>query len=583
MKKNKLKDFFISNKFIIIILLLVAILYSIFLFHDTLSPDEAVVLWYSVSTNPYPAERPLLPIIISFFDFFLPNEVAGRIVVFLFSLLGIFFIYLLGKEIKNDLIGFLAAVFLSLNPWYWMMSNRILQDVPLTTITIITCYFLFKYLKYNNKSNLILSLVFLIISFFMKEMAVVLVPFVLFFLLFGVIKNNNLNNWYKKINISFIFLFGISFVIFVILFLGKKFIMKYVFYFLSYSMPSFFLALINNIHDLIELMFGYVPHFLLIVLYLFLFMFLLVLIYSFIKSRDKLFYLFLIFWFLIIFVFRIFFGGDIIRYLLPLLPAMIFLVLLSFSDFISLLIDSKKKYFKYMKINMKKIVIIIIFLFVMFYLIIGFKVGFMSSFNKPGFKEAGTWLSDNVNKDNSIIYASSLKQVRYYSGIDYINNGGSIYSQESYDSVGLPIDVETLIFREPNKSSYLVVDFREKLQANWVYHINVSTSERFSDMDFKLVYVVFKDQPFYIQPPNQDRNEFLSYFNITPYELTSNGSEIYFPGAETYTYNFDDGEFIESIGFERADSLLDYVEFMLTKPTYLKQPVVLIFKREASN
>jgi len=348
-------------------------------------------------------------------------------------------------------------------------------------------------------------------------------------------------------------------------------------------MPSFFLALINNIHDLIELMFGYVPHFLLIVLYLFLFMFLLVLIYSFIKSRDKLFYLFLIFWFLIIFVFRIFFGGDIIRYLLPLLPAMIFLVLLSFSDFISLLIDSKKKYFKYMKINMKKIVIIIIFLFVMFYLIIGFKVGFMSSFNKPGFKEAGTWLSDNVNKDNSIIYASSLKQVRYYSGIDYINNGGSIYSQESYDSVGLPIDVETLIFREPNKSSYLVVDFREKLQANWVYHINVSTSERFSDMDFKLVYVVFKDQPFYIQPPNQDRNEFLSYFNITPYELTSNGSEIYFPGAETYTYNFDDGEFIESIGFERADSLLDYVEFMLTKPTYLKQPVVLIFKREASN
>ena len=173
MIKEKLKKLVLSNILIILILVFAIVLYTHFMLHNTLSPDEALYAWNAMQLYEEPflifseqiwQDASLFYVTVGIFDVFLPQEFAARLVPVLFALFGIFMIYLLGNELKNKNMGLLAALFLTLNPWYWMMSNRILLDVPLTAMIILNCYFLVKFCKsYENKFLFLSGISFILV------------------------------------------------------------------------------------------------------------------------------------------------------------------------------------------------------------------------------------------------------------------------------------------------------------------------------------------------------------------------------------------------------------------------------------
>lgn len=571
MKKTKSSNFLRSNKGIIRILILGLILYSMYLFHDTLSPDEALYTWNSLQLNEDPSlitsgqlwkDQPILIYgIISLFDIFMPNLIAARIVMFLFGLLGIYLIYLLGNELRSKELGLLSALFLLINPWYWMMTNRVLMDIPLTVFIMLTLLFLIRYIKSAKLSFFIYSILFLIFALLTKYAALMIIPLMILLLIFTRIKDR------KRLFTS---IGGILLVVVLTLIFANNVIGNYYSRISLSTLTNNFLIVLNNIY---ELLFGYVPSGLLFLFYIISLITIVFAIYEIITPDQRPNYLFLLLWIFSVFGFRVFFGSDIVRYLLPLLPALILFVVYVIFDSCTIL--QRRYKIEISKFTMKTTVLIIFLLF----LVVGNKISYMASYNDPGFKEAGEWLKENIEEED-IIYAGSLRQIRYYSGFDYTTNGGIVYSYGQNSIKSIPKKISKIPTNHFNKTIYLQIDFRDEFQSEWIYPQNITKAYNIKNLSFELEAVVYKEMPFFVMPPNTDRNKFLEYFNVTPYEVVSNKSNVYISGAGEYTYNYDDGEYIESIGFEKADSVLDYVEFMFRKQTYLRQPVVLIFKRE---
>ena len=75
---------------------------------------------------------------------------AGRLIVGLFSSLGIFLTYLLGKKLFNEKIGFWAAVLLFINPLYFTQGSLYHLEIMVTVffLLILYCYFCEKWIWY---------------------------------------------------------------------------------------------------------------------------------------------------------------------------------------------------------------------------------------------------------------------------------------------------------------------------------------------------------------------------------------------------------------------------------------------------
>src|SRR3989344_7373294 len=138
MKGDKIIKFF-KNKYnvaLIVILILAIYIRIKYFFMESIWPDEAIYAWHGLQLSHNPlyffskqlvAEHPpLIPIFIAFFNFIFNINFAAKLVSPLFGILGIIFTYLLGKELKNEFVGLLAAVMLSFHHLYWFFSNRIL-------------------------------------------------------------------------------------------------------------------------------------------------------------------------------------------------------------------------------------------------------------------------------------------------------------------------------------------------------------------------------------------------------------------------------------------------------------------------
>lgn len=101
------------------------------------------------------------------------NELGSRIMSAIFGVLGIFGIYLLGKELFGKVVGFCTALALATAPWYLFRSRSGDLDIFLTVFMIWTVYFSVK--KYFWRTTISLSWLLLI-----KTVA----PFVIIPLLF---------------------------------------------------------------------------------------------------------------------------------------------------------------------------------------------------------------------------------------------------------------------------------------------------------------------------------------------------------------------------------------------------------------
>lgn len=553
-----------SNILIILILVFALILYTYFMLHNTLSPDEAMYAWNAKQLYENPSlifseqmwgiTPPMFYIIVAVFDIFLPQEFAARLVPVLFALSGIFLIYLLGKEIKNKKLGLLAALFLTLNPWFWMISNRILLDVPLTTLAILNSYFLIKLYKTKENKFLALSIISFILIILTKSVGIMFLPLNII-IIFYVYFRNKIKNPLK-------YIIPILLTIVFTLFLFWSQISKYIKYLSLDKIKSNYL-IINNIFDVL---FGYVPSQLYLLLYLAAIVFFIALIYLIIKSNQRFVYYFLLLWIASVFIFRLFFGSsDIVRYVLPALPALLLLILLVLYELLT-------------KIEIKYIYIILLIAIISIPLLLqGAQINKFTSYSKTGFREAGTWLKENVDPDNSIIYAGSPFQTQYYSGFECAEENKILLCYGDRPT-GIPLYAK-YVLNETDKTIYLQMNFREKYQPPWI--TNLHNAPVLISMGFKLEKAIYKKQPFYITPPTQAKTEFFEFLNITPYTIYEGENIIFPPRIEAYSGYSYDTTYLEELGFKKASSLSDYIKFAITlEDTYVDQPVILIFKKD---
>lgn len=119
---------------------------------ERLWPDEALYAWYAKQIVLHPGmmfsrevcefHPPLFSILLSLFHLVLPAKQACHGMAFLTGILGIIFIYLLGRKIQGVFLGCFAAMMLGFNLLYFTLSNYILIDVALTVLTIVFFYLL---------------------------------------------------------------------------------------------------------------------------------------------------------------------------------------------------------------------------------------------------------------------------------------------------------------------------------------------------------------------------------------------------------------------------------------------------------
>jgi len=82
------------------------------------------------------------------------NGFAVRFPSLILGILGLFFTYLIGKEISGrKSIGLLSTVLLGLSPLYYQFSRLSTLDIPIAVVITITMYFLLKYLKYKRTED----------------------------------------------------------------------------------------------------------------------------------------------------------------------------------------------------------------------------------------------------------------------------------------------------------------------------------------------------------------------------------------------------------------------------------------------
>jgi len=141
--------------------------------------------------------RPLLfPAILAILFKLHAPEFIMRLIPLLSSILAIILTYLIGKELYNKQIGLMAAFMLSFFWSFLFFSYRILVDVPVATLWLLSLWLFIMGYEHKKKSALWLFIPAIIITFLMKFTGALLGLIILFYLIITervkILKNKDL-------------------------------------------------------------------------------------------------------------------------------------------------------------------------------------------------------------------------------------------------------------------------------------------------------------------------------------------------------------------------------------------------------
>ena len=137
---NLLREIMIKDeKFDLILLLLVSILLSIYLFFYTYIISLDGAFQYIPIAKDFASgffrkalshnQQPLYPLIIAFISRWVSDfELAGKLVSSFFGILIIFPVYFLGKRIFDEKIAFLSTLLLAIHPYIRRFSADVLKE-----------------------------------------------------------------------------------------------------------------------------------------------------------------------------------------------------------------------------------------------------------------------------------------------------------------------------------------------------------------------------------------------------------------------------------------------------------------------
>ncbi|MDD5181709.1 MAG: glycosyltransferase family 39 protein [Candidatus Nanoarchaeia archaeon] len=432
---------------------------------DSVWPDEAFYAWngYQLVREPFQITDEMLKtplyvpfLLIGLLSIFVDKLIAAKLTVLLFSIVGIIATYYIGKMLKNELVGIIAAGFMAFNPIVMFLTGRALTDIPIAAMMALCILALFKYEQEKHwKWGLLLGLC-VAGAFFTKMSGVILIPVLgLYFVLtrrtkiFGELKD-------KK----FLSLLGVGIITFVPFFIfnmlkfGSLLPTKLSVYGTSYIFKGGQFYYITSM-----------PQFVAWWLLPFLVIGLLFAVLNFKRPKQ----LALLLWFVIGLVIISGIGEKDLRYLGPIMPAIFLCIAYGISKF------NINKKAEWIILGISAILAVSMFM--------GGIAHIESKANSyMGFKEAGEWLKMNVPED-SIIYAGSERAIRSFSDIQYEEYGGRLRA--------FPTNITTFEEEVANKSNvFAVVDVWEYTQPDWIYPLSNEKINALFNMSFNVTYFV---------------------------------------------------------------------------------------------
>jgi hypothetical protein len=94
---------------------------------------------------------PILPILISLsFHLFGQSEASARLTIIAFSILLVFFIYKIGKELQSELLGLYAALSLTITPIFLYFGKLPVHDTIVPAVSVVGFWAYLKYFKTEN-------------------------------------------------------------------------------------------------------------------------------------------------------------------------------------------------------------------------------------------------------------------------------------------------------------------------------------------------------------------------------------------------------------------------------------------------
>ncbi|MBS3157751.1 glycosyltransferase family 39 protein [Candidatus Woesearchaeota archaeon] len=405
--------------FIVILILGIAVRWKYF-FIESLWTDEAHYTLYGsrLTNNPLYIFDPIfgggvyLPqIMIGIFNIFTEPFIAGRLMALTYSILGIIFAFLLGKEVKDRYVGLAFVLLYAFNHEIWFNSSRTLTDSPITTMFIISVYALVKYEKDHKLRHLIYFIIAVLATILTKPQGYILLPIIGFYYMikFSLIKEER-----QKINLKMLIKNKYLVIGIMAVFLGIIFLRGNWIYNILKTNLTFYLDFVR----LLPYMAGWpVIIFLIIGIVIAL-------------TYQKKEYLAVLSWFMIGYLVFIIHQSFVLpRYILPMFPPVLLLAAIALYE--------SHVYLKILtNIQVPRILMLLLVLVVVMpYYKQGEAISSQKVYSYTGYDEAGTWLKDNENNGYSQVFVGSTSPSTLYSGIRYHTEGGSLRSTSQFKDI----------------------------------------------------------------------------------------------------------------------------------------------------
>lgn len=201
---NKLNNWIKSNYIILLILILATVLRFYHIDYQSIWLDEICsiieanpdIKWSDLEatimvSDPHP---PLYFALMKFlFQLFGYTSLVARVFSAIVGVVGVYAIYLLGKEINNKNTGLLAAFLLAINSFHIYYSQEVRMYALLLLFTVLSYYRLVLYLKQNTYKNAILYGLFTGLMLLTQFFGLFVLVSQLILLLFVLIKKEKTN------------------------------------------------------------------------------------------------------------------------------------------------------------------------------------------------------------------------------------------------------------------------------------------------------------------------------------------------------------------------------------------------------
>src|SRR5208283_5961407 len=138
---------------------------------------------------------------------FTESIIVSHIFILCISFLGVYYTYLLGIQLHNRTVGFIAALLLLFSPLYFAQSGMVNGDVAITSLSVITIYYFLRrrYIPY------LVSGILLVLT---KESAIACIAALLLYLYFEERKRPSVSRELAK--------YSVPLIIILVFFLAQK-------------------------------------------------------------------------------------------------------------------------------------------------------------------------------------------------------------------------------------------------------------------------------------------------------------------------------------------------------------------------